>query len=700
MTEPIEQDELTPLQEAYLHKLMATYQANLYFFKDIFPLTFEHLMRADLPLPFQIGPNGEVMLNSGRYIGSPREFVDQSRLIYRYFDDPALRPRVNVTTEFADDPNSAIPQAFSPYFERLTEPQYRLELIQRFVDMTSAPGQRLREPDFGERTLPLAVVFGTGYGWHLDRLVDDWDIKYLIILDTDIQRLNLSLYFVDYISLHQRFIARGRYLTVDYDDNAERLGWNLRGLLQRLGPPYFVQGAGLFFQDYDSDRVRALWDVLQRDMWTFYRGWGFLDDEVLGLSHALKNGSARYPLYTSKPAIPDDAVAFVIGAGPSLDPLLPVIRANRDRAVVVSCGSAITALARAGIKPDFHIEIERTSSTFAVLNDPQTRAWVSDVPIMGLPILFPEIFRITTRPLMFQKELDVGGYLVDFFEQYQRFRCNPTCTNGGVDVLLRMGFREIYLMGVDLGFKDASKHHSQASIYFDDKVEKDEILKGVVIHGHVSPQVNKAIPGNFGEEVRSTDTFIHSRDAMQMSIAEHPQARIFNLNDGALIDGAAPLHLADIAITASAESRAQAIAAMLGAFSTEYDTDPKENFRLLLQQLGAVREDFSRICAAREIHSKIDACELLFSLHEYLFLPEHQSTQIFPLLRGSLQHMGRFFYDCVGLISEQDRAVEYAKFGFDLIQRFLAATQETLESLLADTLAAGAERTAGEAGND
>lgn len=684
MTEQnVQDEELTPIQEAYLHKLLATYQANLYFFKDMFPLTFEHLMRAELPLPFQLGPNAEIMINSGRYVGSPRDFVDHSRMIYQYFDDPVQRPRVNVTTEFADDPNSAIPQAFSPYFKRLTEPKYRLELIQRFIDMTQEPGERLPAPDFGKRTLPLAVVFGTGYGWHLERLVDDWEIKYLVILDTDIQRLNLSLYFVDYINLYQRFIAKGRYLTVDYDNDAERLGWNLRGLLQRLGPPYFVQGAGLFFQDYDSVQVRDLWSVLQRDMWTFYRGWGFLDDEVLGLSHSLENAAARYPLYTKKPQIPEDAVAFVIGAGPSLDHLLPLIRANRDRAVVVSCGSSITAMARAKIKPDFHIEIERTSSTFAVLNDPQTREWVADVPILGLPILFPEIYRITNRPLMFLKELDAGGFLLDFAAKYQTFRCNPTCTNGGVDVLLRMGFREIHLMGVDLGFKDVSKHHSQASIYFDEDVEKDEILTGVVIHGHVSPQSNKGIPGNFGDNILSTDTFIHSRDAMQASIGEHPEAHVYNLNEGALIVGAQPLHAEDFAIHSTPASRDAAIAAMLGAFTQDYDPDPCANFELILQQLRAVEEDFARICS-KKITSKIEACELLFELHAYLTQPEHQSTQIFPVLRGSMQHMGRFFYDCIGLIAKEDKAIEYAEFGFALLQRFLGGIEATLVGLLED----------------
>jgi len=321
------------------------------------------------------------------------------------------------------------------------------------------------------------------------------------------------------------------------------------------------------------------------------------------------------------------------------------------------------------------------------LNDPQTRAWVSDVPIMGLPILFPEIYRITNRPLMFQKEMDVGGYLIDFFEQYQRFRCNPTCTNGGVDVLLRMGFREVYLMGVDLGFKDVSKHHSQASIYFDDEVVKDKTLTDVVIHGHVSPQTNRGIPGNFGEDVLSTDTFIHSRDAMAASIGEHPDARVFNLNDGALIGGALPMKVEDVTLHSSPSSRDAAIQAMLGAFTRNYDADPYANYKLLQQQLAAVQEDFARICS-KKINSKMEACALLFDLHDYLFQPEHQSTQIFPLLRGSLQHMGRFFFDCIGLIKDQDKAVEYAVFGFDLIQRFLVAIQDTLASLLADSIAA------------
>ncbi len=680
MDEMPDATEWTPLQEAYLQKLMSTYQANLYFFKEQFSDIFDKLMAIDMAAPFKVGPDGKLTIYYRHFQRGPREFTDFGRVLYKLFEDPQSRPRIDIDHSFVDEPALAFPHHDNPDFFRPIEPQFRGELIEGFRRIAGEGGY-LTKPEFGDHCIPIAMVFGSGYGWHLERLVDDWEMRHLILVDTDLTRLNMSLYFVDYVSLHQRYAAKGFYFSIAHDDDPERLAEHLRAMFYNLWPPYFMQGLGLFFNDYDSAKVKTLWEKLRSDLWTLYRGWGFLDDEILGLKHAMENSIDGHPLFTRKPTLPADAEVFIVGSGPSLDLLLPVLRTNADRAVIVSCGTAITSLARAGIKPDLHVEIERTYMTYVVLQDPLTREFVKDVPIAALTIMHPAVFTSTSKPLVFCKELDLGTALFDINHRTKWFRSGPTCTNGGVALALEMGFSKIHLVGIDFGFRDAKQHHAKSSVYFDEQAPDDAVLDKIVRDTHSVHKTHKPTPGNFTDEVLSTEIFMHSRDAMAITIDEYSGVQVFNLNDGALIRNATPLHAEDLVISASPDSKAETVQAMLSAFTDEYDANPFANLGELMEQLQAVRSDLRRILAG-EIQTKMDIADKLYDMHHYLFDESHKSTKIFPLLRGSMLHMGRFFYDCMALAKTPEKAVEFSLFGFDLIDRFLAAALDNMIAIL------------------
>lgn len=672
--------EWTPLQEAYVHKLMATYRANLYFLKEEFTDIFEKLMQTNMPAPFKVGPDGKLTIYYRHFEGGPREFTDFGRTLYKLFENPDSRPRIDIDHGFVDDPEQAYPHHENPDFFRPIEPKFRGELIEGFRRITGEGGY-LKRPDFGDHAMPIAIVFGSGYGWHLERLVDDWEMRHLILVDTDLTRLNMSMYFVDYVSLHQRFAAKGFHFSIAHDDDPKKLAEHLRAMFYALWPPYFMQGLGLFFNDYDSEKVKTLWDKLRTDLWTLYRGWGFLDDEILGLKHAMENAIEGYPLFTRKPDLPADAEVFIVGSGPSLDGLLPTLRENADRAIIISCGTAITALARAGIKPDLHVEIERTYMTYVVLQEPLTREFVKDVPIVALTIMHPAVMTATTTPLLFCKELDLGTALFDMGQRHKWFRSGPTCTNGGIALALEMGFKKIHLVGIDYGFKDESQHHAKSSVYFDDKPADDAVLEKIVQDTHSVHKKHKKTEGNFTEEVLSTEIFMHSRDAMAITIDEYPGVEVFNLNDGAKIRSAKPLHAEDLVVKALPANRRATVEAMLSSFTEDYDANPFANITGLIEQLQAVRTDLKRIFSG-EIRTKMDVADKLYDMHHYVFDEEHKRTLIFPLIRGSLLHMGRFFYDCMSLAKTPEQAVEFATFGFDLIDRFLLGAIENMVAIV------------------
>ena len=52
--------------------------------------------------------------------------------------------------------------------------------------------------------------------------------------------------------------------------------------------------------------------------------------------------------------------AIIVGNGPSLDKEIDFLRKNQDNFVIFCSGSALKPLYKAGITPDFQVEIERS----------------------------------------------------------------------------------------------------------------------------------------------------------------------------------------------------------------------------------------------------------------------------------------------------------------------------------------------------
>ena len=95
----------------------------------------------------------------------------------------------------------------------------------------------------------------------------------------------------------------------------------------------------------------------------------YFDNAKYGIAHtrwALTH-SVPFLLEKSKRNIPTyllDVPVFIVGNGPSLDYLIEVLREEKERVVIVSCGTALQALYQNGITPDYHAEIETNRSTF------------------------------------------------------------------------------------------------------------------------------------------------------------------------------------------------------------------------------------------------------------------------------------------------------------------------------------------------
>ncbi len=666
------------MRDDVLASLLDTYESNLLFLKKNFPVLYAKVQKCDLDaLPFSVNEHGEVSISVGKHYGKAEDYQAFHDDLYRRFDHKDSRKQLVVTTPHFSDLWSIAPQAFSGDFEYLIEPKFRKLIIDKFKE---AGGDLvLDKPNFGDRTFPLLFVFGTGYGSHLQRLAEEYEVDNLVIMETDIENFILSLFFVDYFDIYELFFQKERRIFIACEEDIDVLAQGVLAAVGEMCPPFFIQGAGLMLQMDDTEAQSALWENLKKRFLDLYRGWGYLDDEILGIQHALDNYKKKVPmLLGGYNKLQGDLPVFIVGNGPSLDALIPVVRENLSKVILFSCGSSLSALAKNGIQPDFHVEIERTAITARLLSLDGTRELLKNTPLIGSVIMDPNVYGMTSCPLMFSKFLDSGSNLLDPEFKNPRLHSNPTCTNGGLALALELGFKEIYLIGVDLGYEDPEHHHSKSSFYYAGEAQTQE-LQNIRI-GEQGKYINngdeqRLVPGNFLDVVLSNRQFIFARDVMELAISAYSDVRLFNLNRGARIRGAEPLDPNSIEIATVSSIRKKETVEHLKTIFHKPDLDFSSE--LVSSYLEGVDKVINYLSDMDDClySTKLDIVKIFDDFYFFLTSPDMQKKPSYPLILGGATHICRFAFDAVSHLPNDSMACQYMSEALIIIHDFFVAVK-------------------------
>ena len=167
-------------------------------------------------------------------------------------------------------------------------------------------------------------------------------------------------------------------------------------------------------------------------------------------------------------------------------------------------------------------------------------------PLLGPDVLHPQCRRFFTDKIYgFKADEPMQSLLfanTDLMASYRKLAyLNPLVGNIGLSLPLHLGFKNLYLMGLDNGFKSSDHHHSRYSMYYNESGETRNEFKQMAL-----AQGDSILPGNFGGEVISNQLFAASVMMLEVAVKAFPDAHCHNCSDGAAITGAMPLHPADI----------------------------------------------------------------------------------------------------------------------------------------------------------
>jgi flagellin glycosyltransferase Maf-like protein/6-hydroxymethylpterin diphosphokinase MptE-like protein len=368
------------------------------------------------------------------------------------------------------------------------------------------------------------LVFGIGLGLHLQTLIERTEAKVAILIEPNIEYLYHSLFVTDWATLFEFGDRRGVRFSLIVGQKPAEIAAKA-GQVLRSNNPSLLDGVSLF-TDYSSVILDRAKDLIRRDLFLSVSGLGFFDDERIMCRNTVGNLAAGEAEILGEYLSTRGEPLFVIGSGPSVESDLDFIAAHAGQAILMSIGTGLRSLLVHGIRPDFHIELENDLGTAEMVAAIAEEFGIGGVTLVASVTVHPDLARIFDRTIFFFRErvtpTQIFGGLFSILQP-----AGPTVANSALVSSIRLGFRTIYLFGVDMGSKSDGRFHARGSVY--DTGFLDEYV-----------EVSQSFPGNLGGSAVGSHVFDWSRKVLENTMHHYRSVQVYNCSDGVRIDGAIP----------------------------------------------------------------------------------------------------------------------------------------------------------------
>lgn len=286
------------------------------------------------------------------------------------------------------------------------------------------------------------------------------------------------------------------------------------------------------------------------------------------------------PAVTLRGAFPG-RVAALLGGGPSLDQMLPWIRAHQDRLVIIAVSRICRRLRQAGIVPHLVASIDPTELSFDISKeflqlDPRA------VFAHANHVSFPLLAQWRGRSVFLDRRYPWVGK--DRIENISA--TGPTVTNTAFGLAQEMGFDTVLFAGIDLCHSPEGYSHARGSNEFD--------------AGPTFGSANMRVETNGGRTAHTTPDFFNAIRAFagQAKLANARGIRVVNpAGDAARIDGVEFVALDDISLPDLAEPPFAVLHRLIDAGG---DTRRIDNLRATQRELARAHKALRTIGSLAE----------------------------------------------------------------------------------------------------
>lgn len=482
--------------------------------------------------------------------------------------------------------------------------------------------------------LPSTTIFGLLGGMFLEFLRERGVFFHsLLIFEENLDMFRISCYFVDYPKLFTSVSDGACYLFVK--DLVNRFFIRNFFARQKITNNFLRLELNL----YESPKMDSAMQIINEEYLSNARGWGSFEDEMIGIQNTLENlpkSSTK-----SKKAAPNfflhnpkrvDMPICVVGNGASLDSSLEFIKANQANMIIFSCGTALTPLKRAGIEPDFQIEIERIDYLAEYL-----RPILGKTPLLCGNMINPSALNLAHERYVFMRGGSASGYM--FKSPYVMEFCAPFVGNAGFALACQLG-SEVLMCGLDCGYILGFGKHAKDSAYGkEESFSLENLPKGAIPVRPNCDYENQAMlesmPQNYA--VYSDSIFLLSAQMLSQAIKTYKPKTILNLGLGAYIEGARPTHPSEF--TLQKNKKAKYIKLLKSYFSSDLHavfSDYHKDF--YLQEIQDFKQQLSSMLAC-DLVSKQELFVWVDQVFSICAKKSASSPYVGILFEGTIAHI-------------------------------------------------------------
>ncbi len=508
------------------------FEENLLSFKQYFPEIFEKFLSYIPDDRFNLIVNDNGTAN----------IIDYETGVPMYSDDPVSQV-LNQVNENIKNPilgktdHSSITGMGNPLGF------IHVDLMNNMGEIFSETKKSLKPNDNLDNKIPSLMIFGIGLGYHLSQLIETRNIGFINIIEPNEDLFFASLFVADWKKILESVDSNDAFLYLGIGKSEEEV---FRDIYERSRSVGIASVSyAWFYQHYPSSKVNKWIEEFKINFHQFFTGFGFFDDALIGIAHTLGNLENKFNLMNTHESITKDIANFpvvIIASGPSLDQEIECLKALQDKVVIFSCNSASTALVKKGIIPDFHIALERTEATHDFLRDFLPEEVRKKINLLVTNVMHPKVASLFPWTGFGLKGNESGSHLIQLSQFVNRKPiteilsfCNPLVGNTALSYVCHLGFKNVYLFGVDNGYIDEQHHHSKSSFYYNES--------GKTKYQPLKIGKQREIPGNFVETVL-TDEFMSVGNTQMEKLLESFKkhgVNCYNCSNGAKIKGTIPL---------------------------------------------------------------------------------------------------------------------------------------------------------------
>jgi len=480
-----------------------------------------------------------------------------------------------------------------------------------------------------KREEPYFVVsYGQGLGFVLREIWDTWKPKVLIVCEADKEMLYHSLDVFDWASLIKDIRAEGSQIVLIVDENPRTMLTRLNAAVQSeciIGLDGLLAikvsnhpTINMVFAEFQSSKTGNLASYM-----------GYIVDEYNMMKNSFRNlrtGDRRLLNTTRvKPELP----VLIVGSGPSLEQNLDFVRSVRDRVILMASGSSLAVLLRNGIVPDYQAVLERARGNYERHKELAQEFNLKQITAILTTTIWPGSADYFKDAVFFLRPaLSPLGVFCHTDAEILNGE-GPQVTNTAFAFATRMGFTEIYLLGVDLGARDPNRPRAE---------------RAWLTPGLKQRELTIPVRGNFGRTVYTDNGLIQQRVTIENQIEKlrRKGGKVYNLGDGVLIAGSIPTKPETVKLTESRIDRVKHVEALTQQFPVmtraRFVSD-WESSQVRLSVAKMIRQLTDTVCQAETWnHQMLRQLEVI---NQYVGKPV--KNQYAPrLLRGSVLRMLMF----------------------------------------------------------